>query len=102
MSTTDSARSRVGPLDFHNDYPTPETVARLREELKFQAAVQVVLWSFPFMDVLSLRDGHRSVGVDTTTIPIFERFLTAQSVVPTGNQETVSASAPQRASPRTR
>lgn len=88
---SETLATRVGSLDFVHDYPTPETVERLREELKFQAAVQVYLWSVPFMDVVSLRDAHRSVGFETSTIPIFESFLTSETVVPTGNQETVYA-----------
>jgi hypothetical protein len=63
----------------------------MRDELKFQAAVQVYLWSLPFMAVMSLRDAHRSIGASMTTIPIFEQFLTAKTVVPTGNQATVYA-----------
>ena len=43
------------------------------------------------MAMMSLRDAHRSVGASTTTIPIFEQFLTAKTVVPTGNQATVYA-----------
>lgn len=86
-----SVETRLGTLEFVNDFPTAETVDRLREELKFQAAVQVFLWSFPLMDVFSLREGHRSIGVGPTTIPITEDFLSAKSVVPTGNQETVYA-----------
>lgn len=86
-----SVRSRLGAVEYENDFPTPDTVARMRDELKFQAAVQVYLWSLPFMTVHSLRDAHRSVGASTTTIPIFETFLTAKTVVPTGNQATVYA-----------
>lgn len=88
---SETVSSRIGSLDFDYDYPTPETVDRLREELKFQAAVQVYLWSFPLMNMVSLREAHRSVGFDWTTIPIFESFLTSETVVPTGNQETVYA-----------
>lgn len=83
--------SRLGALEFHKDYPTAKTAALLKEELKFQAAVQVYLWSFPLMNMVSLREGHRSVGYKTTTIPVFDEFLTAKTVVPTGNQETVYA-----------
>jgi hypothetical protein len=86
-----SPASRLGPIEYELDFPTADTAARMREELKFQAAVQVYLWSLPFMAVYSLRDAHRSVGASTTTIPIFEQFLTAKTVVPTGNQATVYA-----------
>ena len=83
--------SRVGNLEFVNDYPTEETAKTLREELQFQAAVQTYLWSFPIANVMSLREGHRSVGINNTAIPIFEDRLTPNTVVPTGNQTTIYA-----------
>ncbi|MEJ2487218.1 MAG: DUF1254 domain-containing protein [Anaerolineales bacterium] len=85
------ADTRLGKLDFESDYVTEETAARLREELLFQAAVQIYLWSFPIANVMSLRDGHRAVGIKNTAIPIFEDYLTPKTVVPTGNQSTIYA-----------
>jgi hypothetical protein len=82
---------RLGTLKFKGDYVTEETAVKLREELKFQAAVQTYLWSFPIANVISLRDGHRAVGIGNTSIPIFEDYLTPKSVVPTGNQTTIYA-----------
>jgi hypothetical protein len=40
---------------------------------------------------MSLRDGHRAVGINNTAIPIFEDRLTPKTVVPTGNQTTLYA-----------
>ena len=83
--------TRLGKLEFENDYVTEETAAKLREELRFQAAVQTYLWGFPIANIMGLRDGHRAVGIGNTSIPIFEDYLTPKSVVPTGNQTTVYA-----------
>ena len=83
--------TRLGKLDFESDYVTEETAAKLREELQFQAAVQTYLWSFPIANVMSLRDGHRAVGIKNTAIPIFEDYLTPKTVLPTGNQSTIYA-----------
>jgi hypothetical protein len=85
------ADTRLGNLEFENDYPTPETVRKLRDELLFQAAVQVYLWSLPIMDVVAVRDCHQAAGVENTGIPIFESFLSPRTIVPTGNQETIYA-----------
>jgi hypothetical protein len=83
--------SRIGALEFSGDFPTKETAEKLREELKFQAATQTYLWSFPLANVLSLRDGHRAAGIQNLSIPIFEDYLTPKTVVPTGNQSTIYA-----------
>jgi hypothetical protein len=85
------AETRLGKIEFESDYVTEETAAKLREELQFQAAVQTYLWSFPIANVMSLRDGHRAVGIKNTAIPIFEDYLTPKTVVPTGNQSTIYA-----------
>jgi len=91
QARSSSGETRLGRIEFENDYVTPETAAMLREELRFQAAVQTYLWSFPLANVISLRDGHRAVGIENTTIPIFEDYLTPKTVVPTGNQSTIYA-----------
>ncbi|MHC4574608.1 MAG: DUF1254 domain-containing protein [Planctomycetota bacterium] len=83
--------TRLGKLEFEGDYVTEETAAKLREELRFQAAVQTYLWGFPIANVMGLRDGHRAVGIKNTSIPIFEDYLTPKTVVPTGNQSTIYA-----------
>jgi hypothetical protein len=83
--------TRIGKLRFENDFPTAETAKKLQEELKFQAAVQVHMWSLPIMNVVALRDAHLAAGCENTGIPIFETFLSPKTVVPTGNQETIYA-----------
>jgi hypothetical protein len=83
--------TRIGTIEFTGDYPTKETAVKLREELKFQAAVQSYLWSFPIANVMSLRNGHRAVQIQNLSIPIFEEYLTPKTVVPTGNQSTIYA-----------
>ncbi len=83
--------ARLGTIELEGGYVTEATASMLREELRFQAAVQTFLWSFPFANVMSLREGHRAVGITNTSIPIFEDYLTPKTVVPTGNQSTVYA-----------
>jgi len=45
---TKSARwDELNKLPFKESYPTPETSARLYDELQFQRACQVYLWALP-------------------------------------------------------
>jgi hypothetical protein len=89
--TPDKLETRIGTLEFKGNYPTEDTAAMLREELKFQAATQTYLWSLPLATVMSVRDGHRAVGIHNFSIPIFEDYLTPKTVIPTGNQSTIYA-----------
>ena len=91
VARSGAGETRLGKIEFESDYVTEATAAKLREELKFQAAVQTFLWSFPLANVMALRDGHHAVGITNTSIPIFADFLTPKTVVPTGNQSTVYA-----------
>jgi hypothetical protein len=81
--------TRIGKLSYLNNYPTEETVQKLRDELLFQAAVQTYLWTRSLATVISMRDGQYQAGATNTSILISENFLTAEQVVPTGNQDTV-------------
>ncbi len=51
MRATTSAQSThwddLSKLPFNESFPTPETSARLYDELQFQRAVQVYLWALP-------------------------------------------------------
>ena len=41
-------------LEFPESYPTPEASERLVDEMLFQRACQVVLWSIPAMSVYAM------------------------------------------------
>jgi hypothetical protein len=84
-------KTRIGKLKFKSDCPTAETVEKLNDELLFQAATQVHMWSLPLAAVVSVREAHRSLGIKNFGVPIFESFLSPKTIIPTGNQETIYA-----------
>ena len=43
----EEVQSRIGKLSYSVDYPTPETIEKLKDELIFQSAVQTYLWGYP-------------------------------------------------------
>src|SRR5450631_4366392 len=43
--------TRIGKLDFELGVPTPETAAKLYDEMDFQRAVQCYLWGLPIVGV---------------------------------------------------
>ncbi len=48
--------SRVGQLRFEYGYPTEETATTLYDELDFQRAVQVYLWSLPLVSMQAFHE----------------------------------------------
>ncbi len=53
--------TRIGRLDFTQGYPTPETTARLFDELDFQRAVQGYLWAIPLVGFAHWQREHETV-----------------------------------------
>ena len=51
--------TRVGDLFFEHDYPTNPTVERLYDEMDFQRACQLYLWSLPIVGVARWRQAYR-------------------------------------------
>lgn len=61
LPTTGTVDSRLGLLGFEGGYPTPETVARLYDELDFQRAVQVYLWAVPLVSFAQWQEEYENV-----------------------------------------
>jgi hypothetical protein len=83
-------QSRIGDLDLQNGYPDRDRLASIYDELDFQRAVQIYLWALP---AVSLQIAYENVGAmfgrGCTTVIIFEHFLDAKTVVPTGNGQSI-------------
>jgi hypothetical protein len=90
-SWPEAVSTRIGTLEFENGRPTAETAKLLHEARLFQAAVQIYMWSHPIVAVAALRDSQRGAGIRNGGIPITETFLQPDTIVPTGNQETIYA-----------
>lgn len=61
IPTTGTLDSRLGPLQFEGGYPTPESVARLYDELDFQRAVQAYLWAVPLVSFAQWQEAYEKV-----------------------------------------
>ena len=61
LPTNGTADSRLGPLQFEGGYPTPESVARLYDELDFQRAVQAYLWAVPLVSFAQWQEAYEKV-----------------------------------------
>src|SRR5262245_15045904 len=73
-------------------YPAKENVQKLYDELDYQRAVQAYIWAIPAVDVEVLGNGMKQMGVNSlSTIGIFENFLDANTVVLTGNGQSIYA-----------
>lgn len=81
----------VGALRTHNEYPTPETIDRLYDQLDFQRACQAFLRNITASSMYSFREGlRRDLGADTPQhYVVWDGPFDAHSLLLTPNSETV-------------
>ena len=81
----------AGELRFENEYPTPETVQKLYDQLDFQRACQVFLRNITASSMYSFRHGlARDLGVTTSWhFAVWDGPFDAHSLLLTPNSETV-------------
>lgn len=71
--------SPIGDLcfihDFHNGYPLPETQKRLLDEVSFQRACQVYLWSMPLVSMAQWQYAHvKQLGAENGQIVYYNTY----------------------------
>lgn len=72
--------------------PTPETAARLREELLFQRATQTYLWALPLINTLGMKFGsEKTFGAGYHVLPIWKKRLDARTLITTPNSDLIYA-----------
>jgi len=80
----------LSKLPFKEDYPTPETSARLYDELQFQRACQVYLWALPAMNMVAMRDGQAAAfGAGNNVLAIWKDRPNAKTIILTANPDVI-------------
>jgi hypothetical protein len=83
--------TRIGDIRFENGYPTETTARKLYDEMDFQRAVQVYLWSLPLVAMQALHERLQETGETAYSPAIFEALLPPSTLVFTGNNTTLYA-----------
>jgi len=81
----------VGELRTVNEYPTPETIERLYDQLDFQRGCQAFLRNITASSMYAFREGlRRDLGADTPQhYAVWDGPFDARSILLTPNSETV-------------
>ena len=70
--------TRIGPLVFENDYlvgiPTADTRSKIFDEIDFQRASQVYIWSVPMMGYYSWKQSFYKMGGEDGQVHYFEDY----------------------------
>jgi len=77
-------------VEFVENYPTAESADRLYDEVLFQRACQVVIWSLPATALWAMKKGSEAeFGVGSNVFPIWKDRLSAETIVSTPNSDVV-------------
>jgi len=77
---------------FKGDFPTTETAELLKDELYFQRAVQVYLWSLPAVNMYAMKEGsEKTYGAGYNVLPVWKERLNAKTKVTTPNSDCLYA-----------
>jgi len=77
-------------LPFPENYPTQESTDRLYDELLFQRASQVVIWSLPATALWAMKKGSEAqFGEGSNVFPIWKDRLSAETIVSTPNSDVI-------------
>ncbi len=89
ITTPDKVETSIGQLQFFDGVPTPETTARLYDELDRQRATQAFLHGIPGASMVAIRTGLRASGITGGKIGIFETLMDSRSLYLTANTESI-------------
>ncbi len=79
---------------FKGDFPTPEAAQLLTDELYYQRAVQVYLWSLPAVNMWAMKEGsEKTYGAGYNVLPVWKERLNARTKVTTPNSDCLYAMA---------
>jgi hypothetical protein len=77
---------------FKGDFPSSEAADLLNDELFFQRAVQVYLWSLPAINIWAMKEGsEKTYGAGYNVLPVWKERLNAQTKVTTPNSDCLYA-----------
>ena len=76
--------------EFVENYPTTESADRLYDEVLFQRACQVVIWSLPATALWAMKKGSEAeFGEGSNVFPIWKDRLSAETIVSTPNSDVI-------------
>ena len=79
-------------LTFSESYPSAEASERLIDEMLFQRACQVVLWSLPAISMWAMKKGSEEVfGSGSNLLVVWKDRLNAQTLISTPNSDVIYA-----------
>ncbi len=92
VQTLAASHDALANAPFSGDFPTNDSAELLRDELYFQRAVQVYLWSLPAINMFAMKEGSEKIyGAGYNVLPVWKDRLNAKTQVTTPNSDCLYA-----------
>lgn len=85
IQTPDTVETRIGALSFRDGAPSPETAAKLYDQLDFSRGVEAFLGSYRAASIGAVRKGFLEIGVQDDDVLVFSELMDSQSLFLTAN-----------------
>ncbi len=89
ISTPDTVETRAGRLTFRDGAPSPETDAKVYDQLDFAHAYDAFVNTFQGVNMAAIHEGFLGAGVKDNEILIFSKLMDSKSLFLTANADTV-------------
>jgi hypothetical protein len=89
ITTPNQMETRAGTLRFFDGCPDDATIQKVYDNLDFTRALDAFLNTYQGASMAAIHNGFRGVGVKDNEILIFSELMDANSLVLTGNADTV-------------
>jgi hypothetical protein len=87
---TETVKTRFGDFEFKGGYPTSASATALRDQQKFNRAIEVYFQQLPAVAIYDTREGFRAFGAkQPNQFIIWEQLMDAKTLLLTANTETV-------------
>jgi hypothetical protein len=87
--TPDRIESSIGPLTLSDGFPTPETTAKIWDNLDRSRALQAYLLAIPIVNQAGMREALMTFGPVNSTNVIWENLVDPRTVELTANDNTI-------------
>ena len=89
ISTPERLDTRLGPLEFIDGVPSPQTSEIVYDHLDFVHALSVFVNAYAGASTVAMRKGFHEAGADDNQILIFSELMGSESLFLTANADTV-------------
>jgi len=82
--------SQLANTPFVQGYPSKPDIAKLKDELFFQRAVQSYIWALPALNIYAMKEAsEKKFGAGYNIMPIWKERLNAKTLVTTPNSDVI-------------